>query len=236
MTKLLAYHNDPAIKSGLIASLKAHAKADRIIHGRYWQNGKGCAVGCQSEFFGLAQHDNHTAMSKKTGWAVMLVRLEDKIFEGLPNGKAQKWPIQFSQAIKPGADLSRVCWKFLHWLLMDSDLLHDGGREDVKSAIKQCAAVLVPLTQGLPVDKIAARAAATAAWDARGAAREARAAGATWVTEEAARAAEAAARAAVATWVTEEAARAAEAAARAAKVDAYERMAEKLIRLLRAAK
>jgi hypothetical protein len=178
----------------------------------------------------------HIAYKNLLGIPVMLVHLEDTIFEGLPNGKAQKWPIQFSQAIKPGADLSRVCWKFLHWLLMDSDLLHDGGREDVMSAIKQCAAVLVPLTQGLPVDKIAARAAATAAWDARGAARVDRAAGATWVTEEAARAAEAAARAAGATWVTEEAARAAEAAARAAKVDAYERMAEKLIRLLRAAK
>ena len=42
---MLAYHNDPAIKSKLLADLQAHADADRLVKGQYWENGKGCAVG-----------------------------------------------------------------------------------------------------------------------------------------------------------------------------------------------
>lgn len=40
MNNMLAYHNDPAIKSKLLADLQAHADADLLIKGQYWQNGK----------------------------------------------------------------------------------------------------------------------------------------------------------------------------------------------------
>ena len=42
MTKLLAFHNDPEIKAKYVARVKAHAEADEIIKGKYWEDGKGC--------------------------------------------------------------------------------------------------------------------------------------------------------------------------------------------------
>ena len=201
---LTAYHNDHKVKADLLSSLKAHAKADRIVKGQYWEDGKGCAVGCTLDSVGHASHCDHMAYERKLGIPVMLARLEDTIFEGLSNGDAKEWPIMFAQAIKPGADLSRVGWKFQHWILTGSRLLNDGGREDVAKAIKQCADVLVPLTRGRPVDKFAA-----------------------WSVARSARSAADSA---------EFAARSARSAADFAEFATYEHMAEKLLRLMRAAK
>ena len=41
-----AFHNDPSIKEKYLTRVQAHYKADEIIQGKYWENGKGCAVGC----------------------------------------------------------------------------------------------------------------------------------------------------------------------------------------------
>ena len=43
---IIAYHNDPAVKTAIMAQLQAHYDADDLIKGQYWENGKGCAVGC----------------------------------------------------------------------------------------------------------------------------------------------------------------------------------------------
>jgi len=43
---MLAFHNNPAIKEKYLARVRAHRVADEIVKGRYWENGKGCAVGC----------------------------------------------------------------------------------------------------------------------------------------------------------------------------------------------
>ena len=226
---LVAYHNDPALKAGLIASLKAHAEADEFVKGRYWKNGKGCAVGCTLEFLNQTDHTNHMLYESKLGIPVMLAKLEDRIFEGLPNDKAQQWPIKFSQAIRPGADLSLVGWKFLHWLLTDAGMLDDGGDKDVRAEIKQCADFLVPLTRGDEVDAGAAYAAADAAYaTARATYATARAAAdATYATYAAAHAAAQAA--------AHAAACAADATYTADADAAYEKMATKLLNLLRAA-
>lgn len=158
---MLAYHNDPAIKAKLLADLQAHADADQLVKGQYWQNGKGCAVGCTLHSLGAVNTSSHAAYEKLLGIPQALARLEDRLFEGLPNADAMRWPMRFSAAIVPGADLSRVVWKFLHWLLTDG--LPPVDDAAVTAAIKQCADVLVPLTRGEPVDRAAARAAAYAA-------------------------------------------------------------------------
>lgn len=43
---LLVFHGKPAVKAKYLKRVRAHAKADEIVSGRYWENGKGCAVGC----------------------------------------------------------------------------------------------------------------------------------------------------------------------------------------------
>ena len=108
-----AFHGDVAIKAKYIGRVLAHAEADQIIHGKYWENGKGCAVGC------TIHGSDHMAYEREGIAPVMLARLEDSLFEGMTNGRAKQFPLQFLSAIKVGADLSLVGWKFLHWLLTE---------------------------------------------------------------------------------------------------------------------
>ena len=135
-----AFHGDPAIKAEYLARVLEHEKADEIVHGKYWEGGKGCAVGC------TLHSADHMDYESKLGIPVALARLEDTLFEGQPNGQAKSFPARFLSAIKPGADLSCVSWKFLHWLLTEE--LAGRDHPFVLDAIKRCADVLVPLTKG----------------------------------------------------------------------------------------
>ena len=254
---MLAYHNDPAIKSKLLTDLQTHADHDQLVKGQYWENGKGCAVGCTLHSLGAAgRASNHAEYETRLGIPQMLAQLEDRIFEGLPNADAMRWPMRFSAAINPGADLSLVGWKWLHWLLTEGLLRVNDAASN--AAIKQCSDVLLPLMRGEPVDHAAADAAARAAYAAAHAAAHAAAraahaaayAAAYAAARAAARAAGAAVRAAhaaayAAAYAAVRAAHAAAdaaahaaayAAAYAAADAAYQRMADKLVQLLEDAK
>jgi hypothetical protein len=255
-TVLRAYHGDLKIKRKYLSRVRAHAKADEIIHGKYWENGKGCAVGC------TIHGSNHSEYETALGIPTVLARLEDTLFEGQSNGKAKTFPARFLSAIKPGADLSLVSWKFLHWLLTEELAGRDHPR--VSAVVKQCADAIEPLTKTHHVDKKATNTAKMAAWVTRTTAEAAVCAA---TMKAAARAtayaaAKAAARAAAevaacaeegvmtASWVAAEATWAAWAAAEAAaevvieappraatmaRSACYARMADKLIRLLQEA-
>ena len=109
MKKLLAFHNDPKIKEKYIARVKAHAEADEIIKGRYWEDGKGRAVGCTIE------GEDHNRYEKELGIPAILAHLEDRLFEDMSNEDAMKFPLQFLEAIPVGADLSQVFTKLVIW-------------------------------------------------------------------------------------------------------------------------
>ncbi len=228
---LVAYHNRQEEKDAILAQLAAHRRADELVKGQYWEGGKGCAVGC------TIHSGNHMEYERRFGIPVMLARLEDRVFEGLPNEHAQMWPERFMGAIAPGADLSLVGWKFLWWLLTDVEVNPGIAHPTVAEAVKACADAIYPLTKGDPFDQSAAWSAARAAWSAvwsaaRSAARSAESAvwsaawsaeSAVWSVESAARSAESAA------W---SAARSAESAAwSAARSAAYVKMADKLVEL-----
>lgn len=53
-----SFHNDQKIKTKYLARVRAHQKADEIIKGQYWEDGKGCAVGC------TLHSSNHNAYEK----------------------------------------------------------------------------------------------------------------------------------------------------------------------------
>jgi hypothetical protein len=250
---MLAYYGDQAVKDTIIAQLAAHRAADELVKGQYWQNGKGCAVGC------TIYSGHHAEYETRFGIPQMLARLEDRIFEGLPNHDAQLWPERFMGAIRPGIDLSRVGWQFLHWLLTDASV--NPGIEDVtvRDAVRECANVLATLAKGESVEEAsAAWSAANAAWSAarsaESAARSAESAArsvesaarsaesAAWSAESAASAAWSAAWSAwsarSAAWSAESAAWSARSAASAAwraESAAYQRMAGKLVELIEAA-
>ena len=149
---MLAFHGKPEIKEMYLARVRAHALAEEVAHGFYWENGKGCAVGC------TIHSGTHKNYETELGIPIMLARLEDRLFEGMSNGKSKEFPERFLSAIPVGADLLLVGWKFLHWLLTEE--LTGRDHPKVKDVIKRCANVLVPLTKGLAVDReeaIAAR-------------------------------------------------------------------------------
>lgn len=110
---LLAFHSYPAIKKKYLARVKAHAEADAIVKGQYWDEGKGCAVGCTIE------GNDHSRYEYELGIPATIAYLEDTIFEGLPNKEAMKFPEKFLKAIPVGADLSLVAAKFMVWQFED---------------------------------------------------------------------------------------------------------------------
>ena len=246
---MIAFHNDPQLKSALLAQLAAHRAADELVKGIGWEDGKGCSIGCSLHVY------DHMEGERRFDVPVVLWRLNDAIFEGLPNEEAQLWPERFIKAISVGADLSRVGWRFLHWLLTDKKVNPGIDHPLVSDAVAKCAELMARLARGEKATDEAAESAAdaadaaasaesaaasaesaaasakSAAWSAESAAASAAwsAKSAAWAVESA----ESAARSAkIAAWSAESAAASAESAAASAESAAWTRMANKLIELM----
>ena len=155
-----AFHNDPQIKAKYLARVKAHAQADEIIHGKYWQDGKGCAVGC------TVHSSTHSDYETKLGIPQAIARLEDVIFEGLENSEAKRFPAQFLRAIPVGADLSRVTALFLLALQKRNYARlkkQKTASREVLESIKKVIKVLLDWSKD-KLDESAESAALSAAW------------------------------------------------------------------------
>lgn len=152
---MLAFHNDPDLKDRKLAQVQAHEAADEIVKGLYWENGKGCAVGC------TVHSGDCGAYETEMGIPQMLARLEDHIFEGMSNEAAKRSPVRFIMAVRPGADLTLVGWKFLHWLVVDVVGRH--GTDNVKAATVDAIDVLRRRAAGETVSSVDARNAARVA-------------------------------------------------------------------------
>lgn len=113
MQTMRAFHSDPAVKEKYLNRVQAHAAADELIKGTYWENGKGCAIGCTIE------GSDHMRYEMELGIPVTIAHLEDAIFERLPYELAMTWPERVLRAIQVGADLSLVIPRFLMWLMVD---------------------------------------------------------------------------------------------------------------------
>ena len=125
--KLLAFNNSPQLKADLMIELEKHRAVDSIIKGTYGDSAdiifRGCAVGCSLNSYnivkGLALDTSKHKNYELFGIPELLARLEDSIFEGLPDTHNLDWPINFMSAINIGADLSTVWPKFAQWLMTD---------------------------------------------------------------------------------------------------------------------
>ena len=159
----VAFHNDPKVKEKYLDRVRAHRAADEIIKGKYWKNGKGCAIGC------TIHSDSHAAYEKELGIPRILARLEDGIFENLPNGKAMVWPEAFLEATPVGVNLSLVWPKFAVWLLGDpkEGVIRFAKTERTKKSIRAIADAYQLVIEGKAesVDWRKLRAAAYAAAD-----------------------------------------------------------------------
>ena len=45
-TQLLAWHNEPKLKSAVLARAHEDRQMDRLVQGTYWEHGRGCHIGC----------------------------------------------------------------------------------------------------------------------------------------------------------------------------------------------
>ncbi len=79
---MFAFHNSPSLKMAKLAQVKAHEIADEIVKGKYWEHGKGCAVGC------TVHSSDHGAYETEMGIPRVLARLEETIFERMSNAGA----------------------------------------------------------------------------------------------------------------------------------------------------
>ena len=214
-------------KDKLISILEAHAAADNIIQGSYWNkgNGKGCAVGCTLHDYGVDPGD-HSQYETLFGIPRVLARLEDTIFEGLSVETSKQWPLRFVNAVPVDTDISNCFPKFMMFILTDPE------HGVIKYAKTDRTLTVVQQSSDLYLDWPNIDAAAAAAAGAAGAAGAAYAAAAAAAAYAAADAADAAAADAAADAAAAAGAAAADAAADAARQRHHGIMAAKLIELL----
>ena len=229
-----AFHNDESIKAKYVARVIAHRKADNLIKGTGWENGKGCAIGCTLENY------SHAGYETELGLPEWLAMLEDEIFENLTNGAAQKFPQQILEAIPVGAkNFDKVKWKFCAYILRENIMqvmeleIDEELKTEIVDATRGCLALHEEAIKSGSWNESAARSAKLAAESAaESAARSARTIA--WsIAWSAARSA-----AWSAAWTTARSARTiawsiAWSARAAVEPAAYERYSDELLRLLR---
>ena len=157
---MLSYHNDHKIKEEIIKKLERHYELDEIVQGVYWENGKGCAVGCTLE------SNNHAEYEARFGIPEELAHLEDKIFEGLDLEDAKEWPLRFMKAIPVGVDLSLVHYKFMYWLLTDEDVNLGITHALVRDEVTRVADLMSLLAAGEEIETKKISVAFSSAWSA----------------------------------------------------------------------
>jgi len=157
-----AFHNDEKIKQKYLNRIKAHAKADEIVKGVYWENGKGCAVGC------TIHSSNHSSYEEELGIPEWLALVEDAIFEQLPSNEAKLWPVKFLSTINIGADLNKIKAPFVIFILKSNfDNFDHSKYPECKSAIDKCIELWEKYPKGPSLAKSTAESAAwSAAWSA----------------------------------------------------------------------
>jgi hypothetical protein len=188
---MVAFHGDAAVKEKYLSRVRAHRKADELVQGTGWENGRGCAVGCTLESY------EHACYPTELGIPEELGHLEDRLFELMSPEGAQEWPERFLDAITPGADLSRVWPRWAVWMLTDPEhgVQYAGDRDNVRAVIVRVSGLWERVASGETVAVEEFRLAAAAAWAASSAAA--------WAASSAAAWAAAAARAAAAAWAAE---------------------------------
>jgi len=123
-------------KEELQAKLAEHRKADNFRQGMYWDDGKGCAVGCTIQSFG-GEASHHMEYERLFGIPAILGQLEDSIFEGMSVKDSKWWPEAFIDAVPENVDLKMVWPKFCIWMLEDvKQYANDESKKCIDTVIK----------------------------------------------------------------------------------------------------
>ena len=183
---MLSYKNDVNLKTMIVEEMKSHQEHDQIIKGTYGRmNGvfKGCAVGCAVDSFNRKLDkkyavDSHAAFENAIGVPEWLARVQDNIFEGLPDKENSQFAVDFLEAIPVGVNLKPVQWKFCAFILKEniervlSLKIADDLKKQVVYAIRQVLTLHEDAIKSGDWKKSAARSAAECARSAADSAAE----------------------------------------------------------------
>lgn len=132
---MLAWHNDPGLKTSTIAALHEDLQHDRYIRGNYasieggeW---RGCHIGClvMSAHRGQGSIDSlvtdeplwHELAETAFGVPIPLAYLWDRVYENVPIADAPAFAVASVEAVPVGGDLSMVVSRVMHDLLTHCD-------------------------------------------------------------------------------------------------------------------
>jgi hypothetical protein len=185
---LTAYLDDPALKERVLTGLAAHAAADELVRGVYFEQGvddgrvRACSIGC-------TLHDlnpdlpaaDHARFVDELGIPEQIAHLIDAIFEEQTNDPAAAaWSQRIMAAIPVGADLTGVWDAYALWML--DRLVADGNDPD--GVVAAMAGLFRRAVSGDEPTHTEWESAARAAWDAWNV-RDARDARAAWAARNA---------------------------------------------------
>ena len=185
-----AWHSSAEMKARFVAAAIEHREADRYLKGTYAEGAgaafRACSVGCSLATVygemaaGVRTHSDHRFLSETLGVPEFVTRLQDLIFEGLPDGQAVKWTERLFLSIPIGADLSLVQPAFL--AAVQRRLLKSIDRDSpVYAAVEGSLAFLDDWTKTGRVNGSAARSAESAAESAESARSAVRSAEYRWM-------------------------------------------------------
>jgi len=129
------FHGDSALADMYLSRVQSHYNADEIIKGTYWENGKGCAVGC------TIHSSNHKDYETLIGLPEGVAKLQDRIFENLPDALAKEFPLQLIKAChkSTGKVSDHITKKFFLWLLTEElSPIYEKQSDTYKNAIEKC--------------------------------------------------------------------------------------------------
>jgi len=239
-----AFTNTIITKEELVSELKKHQLADNFIKGDYFEDGKGCAVGCSLESVSrlngldLEYFDDHSQYEEYFGLPEFFAQLTDKLFEGMSLEKSKSFPKDVIEAVKIGSDVSKIETKF-KIAVLNRNLITLAKLDNDHGVIEITKNVIAALKSGDKDELAAARSAASSiAYSAWSAASLAAASvdSAAWSAWSAASSADSVARsAAMSAWSAAESAAesAAYSAYSAALSEVYDELADTLIKLLK---
>lgn len=139
------------------AEIAAHIAADQVSQGYYWEDEKGCFIGC------LTRSSDATKVTERFGIPVPLVKICEHIFERSSQADSVTFFRDVGDAIgSDGKDLSRIHWVFLR----DALKAIPKQKGDIQEIIDPVIEGMELLAKGHPWSTDAARVAAHVAFTA----------------------------------------------------------------------
>jgi len=109
--KVKAFHNQLPLQKEFLDRVQGHYDADEIIHGVYWERGKGCAIGC------MVHSNQHKDLESLYGIPVWIGRLVEVLFEGMENKFSKEFVLNFAKTISKPSFLGFDNWSHVYHLL-----------------------------------------------------------------------------------------------------------------------